>query len=182
MKNVIYFVQRADGNVKIGTTKHINTRFRELQAEHGKLDLLGIIDGTKSREKILHWCLSDSWVENEWFNLSSQIQEIIDNHTSIPARFKNPKPMSKFPIYDTKDDDSLTIKEIIYVMDWSYPTALRFAQSHGKLVSIGGLMPKWFTPAHKIQEAISKKVKRAKGIRERLDIELASYASNGTNS
>ena len=53
--SVIYFLQReSDGLVKIGTTIKLGNRITALKKRHGKLRLLGIIEGGRVREKVVH--------------------------------------------------------------------------------------------------------------------------------
>lgn len=128
MSAVIYFIQRSNGDVKIGTTKNIRSRISGLKREHGNLTLLGIIKGSVIREKILHWCLSDAHVEKEWFTLTPEIQGVINDYASMPPE----------PEKITAPPGMLSIEQVEKIMGWSYPTALKFASRHGEM--IGG---KW---------------------------------------
>ena len=53
---IIYFLKRADGDVKIGKTFEdlFNQRVQGIMREHGPLELLGIIDGYSAKERELH--------------------------------------------------------------------------------------------------------------------------------
>ena len=84
MTSVIYFVQREGGDVKIGTTVNLGQRLSTLRGEHGNIKLLGIIKGNYVKEKILHWCLSDSRLDGEWFILTDEIQNIINTYSRLP--------------------------------------------------------------------------------------------------
>ena len=88
MSNYIYFVQRSDGAIKIGTTKNLFVRLGDLRREHGKIDVLGVIKGGRAKEKILHWCLNESRLDGEWFALTYDIQNIIDNYAADISTFK----------------------------------------------------------------------------------------------
>ena len=88
MDSYIYFVRRLDGAIKIGTTKNLFIRIGDLRREHGEIDVLGVIKGGRAKEKILHWCLSESRLDGEWFGLTDDIQDIIDNYAADISTFK----------------------------------------------------------------------------------------------
>jgi hypothetical protein len=52
----IYFVQRADGDIKIGSTRkdRIKRRFAQLWKKHGVMRLLGLVDARQYSEVELH--------------------------------------------------------------------------------------------------------------------------------
>lgn len=54
MDHIVYFVQRADGDIKIGTTARYAMRMRQLMFEHGVLKVLGVIPGNRATEKHMH--------------------------------------------------------------------------------------------------------------------------------
>lgn len=55
MTQIVYFAQRADGDIKIGTTSHFVQRMRTLVfTSRSGLQVLGIIPGGTSREKDMH--------------------------------------------------------------------------------------------------------------------------------
>lgn len=72
----IYFVQRADGAVKIGSSMDAKTRIKGIEAHAGKLTTLKIIDGTTQLEKSLHCQFEHDKIHNEWFK-SENILEFI---------------------------------------------------------------------------------------------------------
>lgn len=53
---IVYFLQRANGDIKIGTTTESGyaRRLAQLTAEHGELTLLGIVYGSRRDEYALH--------------------------------------------------------------------------------------------------------------------------------
>lgn len=51
---MIYFLQRSDGAIKIGTATDFNSRLAMLTRQHGKLELLGAMDGRRDLEQQLH--------------------------------------------------------------------------------------------------------------------------------
>lgn len=54
--NIIYFLQRANGDIKIGTTAifRFKRRRKQLENMHGSMTLLGIMEGSYAEEKALH--------------------------------------------------------------------------------------------------------------------------------
>ena len=83
--SVIYFVQRTNGDIKIGTTNRLTPRLSQLKSAHGPITLLGIISGGHVKEKILHWCLSDFRLDGEWFKSTPKIQAVIDEYAIVPT-------------------------------------------------------------------------------------------------
>lgn len=76
---MVYFV-RCQKAVKIGYTKNVIKRFRELQsANPTELELLVSIPGTLGTEALFHEVLKDSCIRGEWFHLAkqSQIRKIV---------------------------------------------------------------------------------------------------------
>ena len=59
-----------------------------MRREHGKIDVLGVIKGGRTKEKILHWCLNESRLDGEWFGLTYDIQDIIDKYAADISTFK----------------------------------------------------------------------------------------------
>lgn len=53
---IVYFLQRADGDIKIGTshTWRFHSRLRQLAKQHGELTLLGVVEGSRAKERELH--------------------------------------------------------------------------------------------------------------------------------
>lgn len=80
---MIYFVQRADGAIKIGTSEQVRTRKRELAKQHGALTALGFMDGSYELEEFLHATFSDHRINprSEWFLPVPDLLEYIAAHT-----------------------------------------------------------------------------------------------------
>ena len=56
MTSVVYFLRRAsDGAIKIGHTTDYHTRLATLRAEHGEMELLGLMDAGRIAESSLHF-------------------------------------------------------------------------------------------------------------------------------
>jgi hypothetical protein len=51
---VIYFIEFPDGNIKIGTAKNLHTRLRDQGLEEGRFKVLGVHEGGRHLEGILH--------------------------------------------------------------------------------------------------------------------------------
>lgn len=83
---MIYFVRSADGaTIKIGRTKHIVIRMKELAISYGDgVQLLGTEDGGKIREEALHRRFSHFRVEGEWFRSDPELLGYIRDNCSQP--------------------------------------------------------------------------------------------------
>lgn len=79
-KSIIYFIQRGDGLVKIGTTTSLKQRLAAIRQKNGKLSFLGYIEGGFAREKVLHWCFRSDNVFGEWFNPTDELMGLIELH------------------------------------------------------------------------------------------------------
>jgi len=78
-KSYVYFIQ-SDDFVKIGFTTNIESRLASLQTSiPNNLQLLGVMFGSVSDEKMLHSKFSDFRVRNngEWFCLNEEIMGFI---------------------------------------------------------------------------------------------------------
>jgi hypothetical protein len=69
-RQVVYYLLRADGLIKIGTTKNLPMRLANLQTEHGRLILLLTHCGDHKREHEMHQQFASDRVEGEWFRAS----------------------------------------------------------------------------------------------------------------
>jgi DNA-binding Xre family transcriptional regulator len=79
---MIYFVQRANGNIKIGFTDNIKDRLRSLQGAYDGVELLGIMEGDRATEKALHNQFRFCWVEGEFFVDTFELLEYIAEHAT----------------------------------------------------------------------------------------------------
>lgn len=85
---MIYFLQRANGDVKIGVTVNYPQRIYTLQKTHGQLVLLGWHDGLRDVEQALHKRFRDIRVRGEWFKPQPVLKQYIENNcktTQPPA-------------------------------------------------------------------------------------------------
>lgn len=77
IKPIVYFLQRADGQIKIGTTTGYAVRLYELEREYGKLVLLGWMHGNRIQERQLHDQFDHLRRDGEWFAPSPVLIEYI---------------------------------------------------------------------------------------------------------
>lgn len=99
---MIYFLRRADGAIKIGTTDKYRTRLSTLTTEYGELELLGLMEGDREEEQRIHEQFTQSRMgpdrRTEWFHSSPEILDYIakNTHLNIPkARDKTVKITDK---------------------------------------------------------------------------------------
>lgn len=73
--NVVYYITRIDkpGLVKIGTTKDLKTRLRELGSRGRTLTLLATEPGDWKLEQRRHLEFAPMRAEGEWFNFAAPI-------------------------------------------------------------------------------------------------------------
>jgi hypothetical protein len=99
---MIYFLRRADGAIKIGTTEKYLTRLSTLTTEYGELELLGLMEGDREEEQKLLARFAQARLSTdrrtEWFHPSKEILDYIaeNTHLNIPkARDKTVKITDK---------------------------------------------------------------------------------------
>lgn len=91
---MIYFVQRADGAIKIGTTIRFEQGMNQLGREYGSLTLLGVMEGDAEAEYSLHIRFASALLEKrEWFKDCEPVREFIRMNTTLEVpsgkRFRN---------------------------------------------------------------------------------------------
>lgn len=79
---VVYFLEREDGAIKIGTTVDFNKRLYALVLEHGKLRVLGLISGSYQKETDLHQRFSSVKIKGEWFEACQELFDFIAKNTN----------------------------------------------------------------------------------------------------
>lgn len=72
-KSVVYYVRRADGLIKIGTTRKFARRMSDLRKEHGELQLLLTHPGSREREAEMHRKFAQLCVTGEWFRNTKRL-------------------------------------------------------------------------------------------------------------
>jgi hypothetical protein len=84
---MIYFLRRADGAIKIGTTEKCYARRSDLAKQHGNLELLGVMEGGREEEQALHNKFSHARLKGshktEWFNSCQELLDYITMNTSL---------------------------------------------------------------------------------------------------
>jgi len=93
MKDVVYFLQRSDGLIKIGYSGVFRQRLARLVRSHGPVNVLKVISGTKDDERILHARFIKYHEFGEWFRPSEALLVEIQ---SIAASGVVPTSISKF--------------------------------------------------------------------------------------
>lgn len=63
----IYFLQRADGLIKIGTSTDFRARLAQLTKQHGMLGIVRVINGDQKLERSLHNKFKRFHAYGEWF-------------------------------------------------------------------------------------------------------------------
>lgn len=77
-RSYIYFVERADGLIKIGRSVNPLVRFAALRREHGELTPRGYIrESELVTEHILHHKFASCRVTGEWFRLTTALYSFV---------------------------------------------------------------------------------------------------------
>jgi hypothetical protein len=84
---MIYFVQSADGLIKIGTTSNLERRLSTMRVDSpSELKLLGTLAGGRKIEAALHSRFAEDRKRGEWFAPSSSLLGFISDHaTAVPG-------------------------------------------------------------------------------------------------
>lgn len=91
MKSVVYFLQRENGDIKIGTTSEYHVRLHVLQKQYGALKLLGLLEGGRELERKLHQQFANYRISGtEYFQPHDGLFQLILNKTSLQL----PLPLS----------------------------------------------------------------------------------------
>lgn len=137
----IYFIQQGnDGPIKIGLSTDIQRRWFELQQVSDlPLSVLGIVDGHRHTEHLLHGRFSQDKVYGEWFAPSPELIEYIQenvrtfeidrNYKFIPTRPNPPKP------YTENAKSSIGLKILIK----PYLETLKLSKDRDKVPTISEL-------------------------------------------
>ncbi len=89
---IIYYLRRADGAVKIGTSTEFGRRAGDLTGEYGKLELLLTHCGDYPREKETHRQFADLALGREWFRAEEPLLSWI-----VQVRRKRVNMLTKIP-------------------------------------------------------------------------------------
>lgn len=79
---IVYYLERADGCIKIGTTIHFRERYQTLTREFGALTLLAWEPGHFYIERERHADFFSAQLAGEWFVLSDDLR-----HHIVDLRF-----------------------------------------------------------------------------------------------
>lgn len=87
----LYVVQRADGLIKIGITRDVETRLRSISRVHGPLDVCKVVAGGREMEAELHNRLSRWRQFGEWFLPQTEVLDAVAGIKACEARAMMPK-------------------------------------------------------------------------------------------
>lgn len=95
----VYFVQRSDGAIKIGKSRNVSRRLRQLNADAGEsLTLLGAMPGSLSVEGKLHAIFSADNIKGEWFVETEKLLKFISENCCPLDEISEPDPGSAYVI------------------------------------------------------------------------------------
>lgn len=82
--SVVYFVQRENGDIKIGHSGMFNRRFRTLSAKYGDLKVLGVANGGRWHEIKIHNQFREHRISGtEFFAPTDELIKFINTNTSL---------------------------------------------------------------------------------------------------
>lgn len=118
---MIYFLRHPEtGLIKIGKTKNYHQRLSQLIAEHGDLELLGIMQGYTDKECELHEQFSSLNVRGdlkgvEWFESEQSLLGYIDDNSSMNIPKPDGQPMVNVQIAED-------VREMLGILKKRYNT------------------------------------------------------------
>jgi hypothetical protein len=65
--SIVYYVQRPDGMIKIGTSRNAGSRLGAIGREHGRLLLMAFHTGARAEEAAAHRAFKTMAIGGEWF-------------------------------------------------------------------------------------------------------------------
>lgn len=85
---MIYFIQtKESGKIKIGYSTSPDKRIKDLQiANPEKLELIGLLKGSKDYEKQIHQKFEELNIHGEWFDPGNKLLEFIHKHAKLPDK------------------------------------------------------------------------------------------------
>jgi hypothetical protein len=96
-KGVVYYLRRADGLIKIGTTGDYRKRLGDLTREHGPLSLLAVQQGYAAEEDEMHKRFAHLRVTGEWFRPAPDLFAWIV-HLRLALARRELNPASAVPV------------------------------------------------------------------------------------
>lgn len=77
-KRQIYFIQRADGLIKIGYSSNLASRLDQIRKSHGDVVVLKVINGDQRREREIHYQFDQHREYGEWFRPDTAVVDAIN--------------------------------------------------------------------------------------------------------
>lgn len=88
--SIVYYVQRGDGAIKIGTSRTPASRLGNLAREHGPLVLMAFERGARAEESAMHRKFKTLCIGREWFRselpLLNHIAEVRKSMSNLEER------------------------------------------------------------------------------------------------
>jgi hypothetical protein len=75
--DLVYFMRRQDGHIKIGFSGNVEKRKKELERHFGSLDLLLTEEGGYPREQQLHRQFAEDRADGDWFRPSDPLEQYL---------------------------------------------------------------------------------------------------------
>lgn len=79
---MLYLV-KLDNSYKIGFSKDIHNRIKQIGVTHTEVELISTKFGNKEDEKELHLLCKAFWIKNELFEINKTVEQIFNTYISI---------------------------------------------------------------------------------------------------
>lgn len=148
---MIYFIyDRVFDCIKIGTTRDYHERMKQLQASKRGFELLGLMDGDRKTEQLIHQTFEPLRISrSEWFHFDPALLEYIkaNTHKNVPGETKgvtirvSPRTLAALDIFmgklRAKTSSRITQDKAIWeALTIADPEAIRNIESITDLESI----------------------------------------------
>lgn len=125
---MIYFVQRANGDIKIGVTEDFQRRLYGLRSTTREdLVILGVCDGDWSIEEALHVQFKNERREGEWFIPGDALLTYIKANTQAAPEWKTRRQRWAYDLELEYEEEALTLIPRLVVQYGSFKAVAKVA-------------------------------------------------------
>jgi len=151
MSGFVYFLRRADGDIKIGWASNVARRVAQLRCKLAEdLEILGSFPGSFRSEALLHDRFSADRRDGEWFAASSDLLEVI--RESVAGAYVDPAVLPELPlstIYDlhetswTADDAYAIFRPLLSEMIVHLTRSIHRLSAYDQVSAACGVSTSW---------------------------------------
>lgn len=130
---MIYFLQRSNGDIKIGVTINLNQRLSQLRKKHGNLNVIRVVEGYERKEWQLHQRFAPLRQDGEWFTPAPELLAYI-NECKATDRILDTSvasiPVRHIYLKRLMDERGLSISDIQFGAKLNNSTVRRWASGN----------------------------------------------------